>query len=144
MKLFLFLLFVSTMFSNEKYRPLFHYTPPSNWMNDPNGPYYYDGTYHLFYQYNPFENVWGHMSWGHATSEDLVIWQTFDPVLLEQKDFMIFSGCSILDLKNVTGLQSNENPPVVLFFTGYGYGRNKQNQNMAFSNDLGIFSFILI
>ena len=57
---------------SEHYRPQLHFTPAKNWMNDPNGMVYVDGTYHLFYQYNPQGNDWGNMSWGHATSTDLI------------------------------------------------------------------------
>ncbi|MBK8851239.1 MAG: hypothetical protein IPN73_13935 [Saprospiraceae bacterium] len=59
----------------EKWRPTYHFTPDSMWMNDPNGLVYTDGIYHLFYQFYPDSNVWGPMHWGHATSTDLVSWE---------------------------------------------------------------------
>ena len=70
---------------DQTYRPQFHYTPAKNWMNDPNGLVYYQGQYHLFYQYNPSGNTWGNMSWGHAVSPDLVHWKEL-PVAIPYDD----------------------------------------------------------
>lgn len=77
---------------DEPFRPQFHFTPRKNWMNDPNGLVYYKGEYHLFFQYNPFGNEWGHMSWGHAVSRDLVHWKQLPVAIPEQNGVMIFSG----------------------------------------------------
>lgn len=74
----------------EPFRPQFHFTPAKNWMNDPNGLVYRNGEYHLFYQYNPFGIKWGHMSWGHATSRDIVHWKHLPLAIPEDKKNMIF------------------------------------------------------
>src|SRR5687768_13908262 len=77
---------------DEPYRPAFHFTPQKNWMNDPNGMVFFEGEWHLFYQYNPHGNTWGHMSWGHAVSRDLVKWEHLPLALAEEAGVMIFSG----------------------------------------------------
>ena len=88
---------------DELYRPQIHYTPFKNWMNDPNGMVYVDGVYHLFYQYNPRSNDWGNMSWGHATSPDMLTWTEL-PVALTRDDLGdIFSGSAVIDKENTAG-----------------------------------------
>ena len=94
----------------EPYRPQFHFTPAQNWMNDPNGMVYYQGEYHLFYQYNPFGDTWGHMSWGHAVSKDLVHWQELPLAIPELGDEMAFSGSAVVDYENTTGFGTKQNP----------------------------------
>jgi sucrose-6-phosphate hydrolase SacC (GH32 family) len=119
----------------EKFRPQFHFTPERNWMNDPNGMVYYDGEYHLFYQYNPFGDKWGHMSWGHAVSRDLVHWEHL-PIALPEKDgIMIFSGSAVVDWKNTSGFGKDGQPPMVAIYTGHQDKR--QDQRIAYSNDRG-------
>lgn len=125
----------SEQYYQETYRPQFHFTPEMNWMNDPNGLVYFDGEYHLFYQHNPHGNEWGHMSWGHAVSTDLVHWKHLPIALHDEHGVMIFSGCCVVDWKNSSGFGKNGRPPMVAIYTGHGYG--KQTQDLAYSNDNG-------
>ncbi|HEX5809495.1 MAG TPA: glycoside hydrolase family 32 protein [Anaerolineales bacterium] len=116
-------------------RPRYHFTPPENFMNDPNGLIFYDGEYHLFYQYNPFGDVWGHMSWGHAVSRDLVHWQHLPVALHEEDGVMIFSGSAVVDWQNTSGFGSPGNPPLIAIYTGHS--ESEQTQNIAYSTDRG-------
>ena len=95
---------------SEPYRPQFHFTPAQNWMNDPNGMVYYQGEYHLFYQYNPFGDTWGHMSWGHAVSKDLVHWQELPVAIPELGDEMAFSGSAVVDYEQHQRLRHQGEP----------------------------------
>ena len=102
---------------DEQYRPAIHYTPKHNWMNDPNGMVYHKGVYHLYYQHNPSGNTWGNMSWGHATSTDLVHWKE-QPLAIPTDDQQdIFSGSVVVDKNNSSGFGTAENPPMVAIFT---------------------------
>jgi fructan beta-fructosidase len=121
----------------EPWRPQFHFTPDTNWMNDPNGMVFYDGEYHLFYQFNPFGDKWGHMSWGHAVSKDLVRWDHLPIALQEENDVMIFSGSAVIDWKNTSGLGRDGKPPMVAIYTGHYATKPLQNQHLAYSNDRG-------
>ncbi len=122
---------------SEPFRPQFHFTPPRNWMNDPNGLVFYEGEYHLFYQFNPDGNKWGHMSWGHAVSTDLVHWQHLPVALPEENGIMIFSGSAVIDWRNSSGFGQNGRPPMVAVYTGYRGADGAQFQCVAFSNDKG-------
>ncbi len=121
----------------EPWRPQFHFTPATNWMNDPNGMVFYDGEYHLFYQFNPFGDKWGHMSWGHAVSKDLVRWEHLPIALYEENDVMIFSGSAVIDWKNTSGFGRDGKPPMVAIYTGHYTKKPLQNQQLAYSNDKG-------
>lgn len=131
--------FINKATYQEAYRPQFHFSPAVNWMNDPNGLVYLDGEYHLFYQYNPFGNTWGHMSWGHAVSNDLVHWQHLPVALQEEEGIMIFSGSAVVDRNNSSGFGSDENPPMVAIYTGHqeSEAEVRQDQRIAYSLDNG-------
>jgi fructan beta-fructosidase len=120
----------------EKFRPQFHFSPAVNWANDPNGLLYFDHQYHLFYQSNPFGNVWGHMSWSHATSSDLLHWKDLPPAIKEENGIMIFSGTCVADKNNTAGFAKNAETPLVVVYTGNS--TNLQTQNIAYSTDSGI------
>jgi fructan beta-fructosidase len=124
---------------DENYRPQFHFTPAKNWMNDPNGPIFYKGEYHLFYQYNPFGNDWGHMSWGHAVSRDLVHWQHLPVAIPEENGVMIFSGSTVVDWHNSSGFcrPSGVGDVSCLVAIYAGHTSTLQTQNVAYSNDNG-------
>lgn len=129
--------------STEEFRPLYHFTPESGWMNDPNGLIYLDGEYHLFYQHYPDGTVWGPMHWGHAVSTDLVNWESLPIALYPDSLGYIFSGSAVLDAENSSGLGSAENPPMVAIFTYHNAeeanttSETFQNQAIAFSLDKG-------
>ena len=116
-------------------RPRYHFTPPQNFMNDPNGLVFYDGEYHLFYQYNPFGDVWGHMSWGHAVSRDILRWEHLPMALHEENGIMIFSGSAVVDWQNTSGLGINGEPPLIAIYTEHT--SEEQTQNLAYSTDHG-------
>jgi fructan beta-fructosidase len=125
---------------DQPWRPQYHFTPPQNFMNDPNGTVFYKGEYHLFYQYNPEGNVWGHMSWGHAISSDLTHWQNL-PVALHEVpgEYMVYSGSAVVDWNNTSGLCKNPDPQersclVAIYTAAY---KDRQKQHIAFSNDRG-------
>lgn len=130
---------VTTEPYREDYRPQFHFTPAKNWMNDPNGPIYYQGEYHLFYQYNPLGIEWGHMSWGHAVSHDLVHWQNLPIALSEENGVMIFSGSTVVDWHNSSGFCKGAGAeiPSCLVAIYTGHSTELETQNLAYSNDRG-------
>lgn len=135
--------------ADQQYRPLVHFSPKTNWMNDPNGMVYIDGMYHLFYQHNPQGTRWGNMSWGHATSDDLLHWteqplaipQTFDGQGRPIED--IFSGSVVIDENNTSGFGTDGKTPLVAIYTSaytnaHPTHAGKQAQSLAYSLDDGM------
>lgn len=127
---------VFDMTNFEKFRPVYHHTPAYGWMNDPNGMFYKDGVYHLYYQYNPYGSVWGNMTWGHSTSRDLVHWTYEGTPIVPDAWGAIFSGSCVVDHENTAGFGKGA---VVAFYTSAKstpWG-DVQSQSMAYSLDNG-------
>ncbi len=115
----------------EPFRPHFHFTPAYGWMNDPNGMFYKDGEWHLFYQYNPYGSMWGNMHWGHAVSRDLVTWEHLPVALSPDGWGAIFSGSCVVDTENTAGF--GEGAVVALYTSADMH----QMQSLAYSTDNG-------
>ncbi|WP_341316747.1 glycoside hydrolase family 32 protein [Paraburkholderia sp. IMGN_8] len=126
----------------SQWRSALHYTPQRNWMNDPNGLVFYKGLYHLFYQYNPDGNSWGNMSWGHATSRDLLHWSEQPVAMHVNETEEIFSGSIVVDAHNTSGLGPANSSPLIALYTsvykaGSGHQPGTQAQSLAYSTDDG-------
>jgi fructan beta-fructosidase len=124
-----------------RYRPKWHYAAERNWLNDPNGLVYSNGTYHLFYQHNPHGEVWGNMSWGHATSTDLVNWEEQPVAIACDDQEAIFSGSAVVDVHNTSGFGAGGVQPLVAIYTS-AYApasplSGQQAQSLAYSTDDG-------
>lgn len=113
-------------FYQEEMRPQFHFSPLRGWNNDPNGLIYYKGKYHLYFQHNPMEREWENMTWGHATSPDLLHWTEQGDVLFPDSLGTMFSGSAVLDTENTSGLGSKRNPPIVYAYTADRPGHEVQ------------------
>lgn len=124
------------MTNKEMFRPVYHHTPVYGWMNDPNGMFYKDGVYHLYFQYNPYGSVWGNMHWGHSTSTDLMHWNFEGCAIVPDAWGAIFSGSCVVDHENTAGFGKEA---VVAFYTSAKstpWG-DIQMQSMAYSLDNG-------
>lgn len=115
----------------KKYRPAFHHTPLYGWMNDPNGMFYKDGKWHLYYQYNPYGSKWQNMTWGHSVSTDLVNWEHLPPAIRPNGLGSVFSGSSVVDHNNTAGFGKDA---VIALYTSAG---TSQMQSLAASHDDG-------
>lgn len=122
--------------NRETYRPVYHHTPVYGWMNDPNGMFYKDGVYHLYFQYNPYGSMWANMTWGHSTSTDLTHWTYEGTAIVPDAWGVIFSGSCVVDKDNTAGFGKGA---VVAFYTSAKstpWG-DVQSQSMAYSLDNG-------
>lgn len=124
------------MTNKESFRPVYHHTPAYGWMNDPNGMFYKDGVYHLYFQYNPYGSVWGNMHWGHSTSTDLMHWTFEGCAIVPDAWGAIFSGSCVVDHENTAGFGKDA---VIAFYTSAKstpWG-DVQAESMAYSLDNG-------
>ncbi len=127
----------------EPHRPQFHFSPAEKWMNDPNGMVYYEGEYHLFYQYHPDSTIWGPMHWGHAVSTDLVHWKHLPIGIYPDSLGLIFSGSAVVDWQNTSGFGQGGKEALIAIFTHHLMEGEKANRNdfqyqsIAYSNDKG-------
>jgi len=126
-----------TRILDEPFRPQYHFSPDSMWMNDPNGLFYLDGIYHMFYQYHPYSTQWGPMHWGHAISNDLMHWEDLPIALFPDSLGTIFSGTAVLDRFNTSGFATGKEIPIVAAYSIHD-SLNRQHQGIAFSNDKGM------
>lgn len=128
---------------SEDFRPEYHFTPNKNWVNDPNGLFYYEGKYHMYFQHYPKENVWGPMHWGHATSYDLINWNEEKIALYPDESGYIFSGSIVVDSNNSSGLAKDDQVPIIAIYTNHNpKGENNdelqsETQHLAYSLDSG-------
>ena len=135
---------IVTISNEELYRPNFHFTPKKGWMNDPNGMFFYNGYYHLYFQHYPDGTTWGPMHWGHAISTDLFNWKE-QPIALYPDDLgYIFSGSVVVDYENTSGFGADGKIPIIAIFTSHDPKKEKtgeidvENQSIAYSLDEGL------
>lgn len=118
--------------NREKYRPAFHHTPVYGWMNDPNGMFYKDGVWHLYYQWNPYGSKWQNTTWGHSSSTDLVHWTHHHEAIVPNGLGSVFSGSAAIDVAGSAGFGDST---VVAIYTSAG---TSQMQSIAWSTDNGM------
>ena len=116
-------------------RPENHFTPKYGWINDPNGLIFYEGKFHIFFQFNPNGLTWDSMHWGHAVSDDLIHWEQLSIAIYPDESGDIFSGSCIYDKENVSGLGTKDNPPLLAFYTSHHMLTKREEQCIAFSLD---------
>lgn len=134
----------NSLSEEEMYRPNFHFTPKIGWMNDPNGMFFYNGYYHLYFQHYPDSSVWGPMHWGHAISTDMVSWKEQSIALYPDELGYIFSGSTVVDYENTSGFGKDGKTPIVAIYTSHDPKKAKEGkidvetQSIAYSLDEGL------
>ena len=118
--------------NTEKYRPAYHHTPLYGWMNDPNGMFYHNGRWHLYYQWNPYASLWANMTWGHSSSTDLIHWTHHDDAIQGDGLGAIFSGSAVVDKNNTAGFGKDA---AIAIYTS---ASATQKQSLAYSTDEGM------
>jgi sucrose-6-phosphate hydrolase SacC (GH32 family) len=116
-------------------RPRYHYAPAANWLSDPNGLVHHHGEWHMFYQYNPQGEDWGHMSWGHAVSPDLAQWHELPVAIEDDADAFVFSGSAVVDRFGTAGF--GKDALVAIYTASAAQGPQHQDQALAWSTDRG-------
>ena len=119
------------------FRPNIHFTPEKNWNNDPNGLIYIDGIWHLYYQNNPNDVVWGPMHWGHAISKDLIHWEHLPVALYPDEIGTMYSGSMAYDENNTSGFAKYGEKPMVAVYTAHNMETGLEQQCIAYSLDQG-------
>ena len=119
------------MQNREQYRPIYHHTPAYGWMNDPNGMFYKDGVWNLYFQHNPYGSQWENMTWGHSTSTDLVHWKYEGDAVEPDALGTVFSGSAVVDMENTSGFGKGA---VIALYTSAG---ESQTQSLVYSTDNG-------
>ncbi|MDQ0676933.1 fructan beta-fructosidase [Arthrobacter pascens] len=131
----------ATATTADTFRPALHYAARNTWLNDPNGLIFHEGVYHLYYQNNPLDNVWGNMSWGHATSTDLLSWTEHPVAIAGDEEEDVFSGSIVFDRDNTSGFGTASAPPLVAVYTSSfkpaSAHHGVQAQSLAYSRDGG-------
>lgn len=134
---------IESISNEDLYRPNFHFTPKKGWMNDPNGMFFYNGYYHLYFQHYPDGTTWGPMHWGHAISTDLFNWKEQPIALFPDNLGYIFSGSAVVDYENTSGFGKDGKIPIIAIFTSHDPKKEKtgeidvENQSIAYSLDEG-------
>lgn len=119
----------------KQLRPEVHFSPDKGWMNDPNGPVFYKGEYHIFFQHDPDSLVWDRMHWGHAVSKDLKHWKQLPIALFPDEQGVIYSGSAFVDKDNITGWGEKDSPALLVFYTSHNDLTKREMQCIAYTTD---------